>query len=100
MVDILKIFLLELKKIKKNYIYLPIEFFLMESYIFGRNCQIRSKTIYSVKKFKIELDEFRKNGKKKNLRGNFRNYLVKYLTEFDLYIYCINIVYVHAKIFC
>ena len=46
----------------------------------------QNKNSNSVKKIMIELDDFRNNGKKKNLRGHFQNYQMNYLTAFDLYI--------------
>ena len=47
----------------------------------------------------VNLDDFRKNGKKKNFRGDFCE-LSDELTEFDLYIDLVSIVYMFcAKIF-
>ena len=71
------IFLLELKitcqgRLKKklglltNWIFLIIEYIFSEQ--IAKSDQIQQN---SVKHFNIRLDDFRKNGKKNNLRGHF-----------------------------
>ena len=42
----------------------------------------------------FKLNDFRKTGHKTNLRGIFGNYVMNFLTEFDLYIDTELIVYI------
>ena len=57
------------------------------------NCPIRSKAVIVKKN---NLDDFIKNGKKKNLRRILGNYQINYLTELDLFIDIISILYVFS----
>ena len=45
----------------------------------------------------IKMDYFKKNVKKNNLKRHFFKYRRNYLTEFDLFTYCINNVHAMCK---
>ena len=76
-----------------------ILFLLIELYIFGTNCLIRSKNSNCVKI--LRYDGFQKKGIKKAFKRVFLwKYWIAYFTEFDLYIDNINNEYVlYKKIF-
>ena len=68
----------------KNLLYWLIEFFCLNGNIFvERTAQSdKKKFSNSGEKLNIKLDDLRKNAKKMNLRGNFCNYRIDYLSEF------------------
>ena len=82
-VDIFSIFLFKLE------IYCQDKFQKLSLLTNGIFCKNRNR----VETLKIQLDEFRKNCKKKNLKWHFGNYWMLYLTGFDLYIDIVLIVY-------
>ena len=72
-----------------------LDFFANRVIYFWNKSPNQIKNSNSVKKIKIKLDDFRKNGKKKNLRGHFGELLHELLNRiWSVYRYCINSVYI------
>ena len=55
----------------KKYVYKPIFFLCIDFYSFGKRCLIKSWTATVLKKSKIKLDDFLKQGREINLREFF-----------------------------
>ena len=102
--DIFSIFLLKLKiccqDISKTKSTKQLNFLSNRIINFRNKLPNQIKNSKSVKNFKIKLDDFRKNGKKKNLKGHFGELWMNYFREFDQHIDFVFIVYMFcAKIF-